>query len=58
MPSRICKICNKKFPKKHSSIYCSDKCRQEGRKLSSNKYNKSDKKKLSRQDIVNLKKAK
>jgi hypothetical protein len=46
MPSRICKICNKKFPKKHSSIYCSDKCRQEGRKLSSNKYNKSDKKKI------------
>lgn len=46
MLTRFCKICNKQFPKKHSSKYCSDKCRKEGRRLSVNKYNKSDKKKI------------
>ena len=41
-----CKNCRKEFLRNHNQTYCSEECRKEGRRLSVNKYNKSDKKKI------------
>ena len=43
MPSRICKICKKKFIYKHREKVCSDKCRIENKKQWSKKYFSTDK---------------
>lgn len=41
---RICKVCGSEFEVKfHNSLYCSDKCRKEMKRIRSNEFRKNNK---------------